>query len=488
MRILLIAPLQEDAGVQNWGAPSLGIIRISDYIRVNLPEINIEVFDSQVDLYDPIDKWILSKFDIVGISLLHYTLKNTLEFINKWKKVHPESLIVVGGNEAAANYQDIFDKSPTDIAVLAEGEDTFLNIVRWKMGEKRIEDISGIIFRKYAEPITDDKLWDYWVEVDFSKHRYPEYWNQMASLYEKPDYEKIRYVRLLNSSHCQRKCTFCSLSSVRTIACGRVVRPASLRGWQIMELVHKVYKQMPDVRTLYFCTDDVFYPKKKDFLDFIDLYKKSGYDYRILIQTSTLSIEEEDFAKLKEINCQHITLGIENCSDKIRDSLGKHQDSKKIENIIKWGKKYGNQVYYLIILIPPESTMKDLWENYSTITRWIEQGVQISVEPFIYVYKGTPLYEDIRYNFMYEKQEIEGTKHFLKNPTLIIPNDPDVRSLSFEFLEKKDAFIEKKFNDKSHGHKFKGETGPILVELLGELLKQKDFCCERFLLMEGVSS
>ena len=487
MKILLVAPLQKDAGVQNWGAPSLGIIRIIDYTRSHLPEVNIETFDYQVDLFDPVERWISSEFDIVGISLLHYTLKNTLEFINKWKKVHPESLIVVGGNEAAANYQDIFDKSPVDIAVLAEGEATFLDIVRWKMGERKLEDISGIVYRKYAEPITDAKLWDYWKDVDFSKHRYSDYWDQLASLYEKPDYEKIKYVRLLNTSHCQRKCTFCSLSTVRTIACGKTIKPASLKGWQIMELVHKVNEQLPNVRTIYFCADDVFYPKKRDFLDFIDLYKKSGYGYRILIQTSTFSIEEEDFPKLKEINCQHITLGIENCSDRIRNSLGKHQSSKKIEKIIEWGRKYGIQIYYLIILIPPESTMEDLWENYDIITKWIEHGVQISVEPFVYVYRGTPLYEDIKYNFMYERRKIEGTNYSLKDATLIVPNDPEVRALSLEFLEKKDAFINEKFGYKSHGHKFKGETGPILIELLRELLKQKDPCRKCFSLTEEVS-
>ena len=470
MKILFCSPLSSESGILNWGAPSLGIIRVASYVKHHLSETELLFFDPQVDGFDPMEKWVNEQIDIVGISLLHYTLLNTLEFINRWKRIHPESLVIIGGNEAAANYQDVFDKSPADIAVLAEGEETFLDIIKWKQGEKRLEDVHGIVYRKYAEPIMDDVLWSYWKEVDFSQYRYQDYWHQIASLYQDPSYEKINYVRLITTSHCHRHCVFCSLASARDIACGQFVKPASLKGWQIMELIHKIHDQLPEVRTLYFCSDDVFYPRKKDFLDFIDLYSKSNYKYRILIQTSSLSIQEEDFQKLKDINCQHITLGVENCSDRMRDSLGKHQDSDKIERIIEWGKKYGIQIYYLIILIPPDSTIEDLVINYEVLNRWLSAGVQISIEPVVYCYRGTPLYEE-DYRFLYERKKIKGTNLYLKDPLYVLPKDPAVRLLTLKFKERQEEFIKEKFKNLSHQHKFKGETAPILVELLGELLK-----------------
>ena len=471
MKILFCSPLSYNPEL-NWGAPSLGIIRIAGYIKHYLPRIKLLFFDPQIDSFNPVKRWTDERIDIVGISLLHYTLLNTLEFINQWKKIHPESLIVIGGNEAAANYQDIFDKSPADIAVLAEGEETFLDIIKWRRGEKKLEDIPGIVYRKYAKPIDDNALWNYWSKVDFSQYRYQDYWRQIASLYKEPPYEKINYVRLITTSHCQRHCTFCSLAFVRNIACGKFVKPASLKGWQIMELVNKIHKQLPDVRTLYFCSDDVFYPKKDDFLDFIGLYKESGFNYRILIQTSSYSIQEQDFPKLKEINCQHITIGVENCSIRIRATLGKYQDQQKIEDIITWSKKYGIQLYYLIILIPPESTLEDLRINYETLKRWFSLGVQVSVEPVVYSYRGTPLYEDPNYQFLYEKKGIKGTNLCLKDPIYILPKDPMVRELTLEFKKRQEGFIEERFEDLSHQHKFKGETGPILLDLLGELLKK----------------
>jgi hypothetical protein len=471
MKILLSGPIQEDAEIQNWGAPCLGVIRISEFIRNYIPGVEVVVYDSQIDNFDPIEKWKEEKIDVLGVSLLHYTLFDTLVFLKQWKALHPETLIVVGGNEAGANYQDIFDKSPTDIAVTAEGEETFADIIRWKLGEKKLEDIDGIIFRKYAKPITNDALWKSWEKVDFSRYRYPEYWKQIASLYKEPNYEVINYIRLMTISHCQRSCSFCSLSTVRNIACGKKVKPAVLSGCQIMKMIDKVHFQLPEVRTIYFCTDDVYYPTRQPFIDFIELYKLSGYDYRVLIQTSTFSLREEDFPMLKSINCQHITIGFENCSSKVRDSLCKHQQQEKMEQIIQWGKKYGIQIYILIILMPPEAMIDDLKINYETISRWtMQEGVQVSVEPVMYPYRGAPIFEQGG-DFHYETRKKEGVEY--KDAKFIFPSDPETKALCKELLEKRDSFIEQYLKDSASGHRHKGNTGVAIVSLLGELLKKR---------------
>jgi radical SAM superfamily enzyme YgiQ (UPF0313 family) len=471
IRVLLSAPIQKDAQIQNWGAPCLGIIRIAEYVRKNCNEVEILFYDPQIDHFDPIETWKDEKIDILGLSLLHYTLFDSLVFINNFKKIHPETLIVVGGNEAGANYQDLFDKAPVDIAVTAEGEDTFVDIINWKLGRIKLEDIEGIIYRKYAKPIKKESLWRYWRSVDFSLYRYQEYWNTIASLYENPDYEKINYVRIMTTSHCQRACSFCSLANVRSSACGQKVDAIALSGAQIMQLIHKVHTQLPTVRTIYFCTDDVFYPQRQNFLDFIELYKESGYDYRILIQTSTYSIKPEDFPILKSINCQHITIGFENCSESVRKSLKKPQKKEKIEEIISLGKEHGIQIYVLIMLMPPETTMEDLKENYETLSKWVlEDGVQISVEPVIYPYRGTDIFEE-GHTIHYEIEKRDGIEY--RDAKYILPDDIVVRDLCEEMIAQREEFVATYFKDLPHQHMFKGATGVALVSLLGKLLKER---------------
>lgn len=472
MNIVFMAPIDNEAGVHNWGAPSLGLIRIIDYIKKKLPCVKIETFDTQVDDFDPIDRWKGKHVDILGISLLHYTLFNSMGVIHAWKKIHPESLIVVGGNEAGANYQQIFENCPADIAITAEGEDTMLQIIMWLWGGKRLEDIQGIVFRNYAAPITDSKLWEYWKYVDFSKHRYQDYWDQIEKLYEKPDYEKIRYVRLMTTSHCMRNCSFCSLAKIRNFACGKRVKPAMLTGEQIMQLVDKIHIQLPTVRTIYYVSDDVFYPDPKHFLDFCKLYKESGYDYRILIQTSSYSLEYWHFPLLKEINCQHITIGVENASERMRAEFNKPQDSEKLEKFIGLGKRYNISIYYLIILIPPAATVEDLLINYHKISKWIDQGVAISIEPLIYSYKGTPVYDDIRFNSSRVKRTIPGTNIKVTDSEYILPNDPIVRKIALEMVNRKEKYIDEYFKSLPTGHKFKGLTSKPILLLLKQLLQE----------------
>ena len=477
MKILFVAPLDNEGNIHNWGAPSLAIVRIVSYLKHHLQDNDIEylIYENQIDDFDPIEKWQNDKIELCGISTLHYTNVATFEFVQRWRKTHPESFIFIGGNEAGANYQDIFDKCPIDAAVTAEGEDTTLDLIKWKFGEKKFEEINGIVYRKYAKPITEDKFWEYWRYVDFSQFRYPKFWEKTAALFDHPNYAEIYCIRLTPSSHCQRSCTFCSLNFVRNIACGRSTPPVSLQGWQIMQLIHNIKQQLPDTRTLYFCGDDIFYPNRRYFEDFVELYEKSGYDYRILVQTSSYSLQENDFRLLQRIGCVHISVGVENVSKSVQRSLKKPQDMEKIERIIELSKQYGIKIYYLIILIPPASTMEDLRLNYETITRWIDQGVGISIMPVIYAYRGMPLFEDNHYQIQYQTKQIADTKQIYNDPYYVLPNDPKVRALTLEFIEREWDYVNKAYEDKDNKLKFKGGTAPLLLKLLGELLEKYNY-------------
>ena len=53
MKILLIAPLQDDANCQNWGAPHLGFMRIDSYLKSKISDLDITIFDPQIDKYNP---------------------------------------------------------------------------------------------------------------------------------------------------------------------------------------------------------------------------------------------------------------------------------------------------------------------------------------------------------------------------------------------------------------------------------------------------
>lgn len=474
LKILLVAPLQEDAHIQNFSAPPAGLYRIKFFAeQVDYTEpIHISIFDRVVDDYDPIEKYKDEKIDILGVSVLHYTLVNTISFITKWKKLHPESLIICGNFEAFENSQELLDKCPVDIIVLGEGEITFVNIIRWKLRQVSLEDIDGIIFRKYQKNIDEEDYSNFYSTLDFSKMRYSDYWDKLARLYENPDYDKINTIRLHPLNFCNLNCRFCSISNTRKLVCGKNVKPSMLSGKDIFSLVDRAAKQLPELKTVYFSDDNsLFY--KENFKEFAELYKEAGYTFRILIQTHSAWLDEDIFKILKDIGCVHITVGVENASSRIRKILGKSQSDEHIEQIIEWGKKYNIHIYYLIILIPPESTIEDLRINRDKIKEWIDSGIEVSIEPTIMVYKNTKYWnDDFECNYVIKK--IPDTEYTIKHPLWLIPKDLLVKKIAIELMEQKDNYINEYFKSLPTGHMFKGSTSIAYWELLDKLLKKYD--------------
>ncbi len=482
MRILLCSPLDKGLGnVQNWGAPSLAIMRLTGYLRKYEPGHEIETYDPNIDKWNPHEAFRGMPVDILGISVMHFTLIETIGFIHQWKKEHPESLIICGGIEVSGNSQQILDNAPVDILVLGEGEEPLRGIVQWREGKRTLDQIPGIIWRKYSKPSTDHEYAVSWNAIDFSTGRYEEYWASSKMQYPDshwPEMERrIKHVRLLNSSLCCKRCTYCSLRLAQQNNQGKVVTPATLKGEQIYGLVRRVIHQVPDVGCIYFVTDDVFFPRKDNFHDFIKRYTEwMGYDQkprgiRFMIQTSVSSLEETDFLALKSINTWRITLGVENCSRRIRESLCKYQDDEKIERIIGWAKQYGIDLYMLFMLFPPESTLTDLWINYHGIKRYADMGVNVSVEPCIYAYRGTPIFDQL-YDIHYELYQVPGTSIQIKDAKWILPRDETVRRLMFEFKTVEDHYVNMQMPEIKH--RTKGQTGILLVQLLGELLEKYD--------------
>ena len=213
--LLLIAPLDPKGKQNNWPNPSLGILRLASYLRKNFPKWNILIHDIQID-GDDFSKY-LTPIDICGISVLHESLINTINFINNWHKRFPETVLIAGGIEAATNYQDIFDYSPCNFVVLGQGEEPLADIMRWYEGKKHLEDIDGIIcdcslrlksgasrdqnpkyyspstrvlnslkilsqteersqgqfiYKKIPKRISNEQYWDYWNTMNFDPNYY----------------------------------------------------------------------------------------------------------------------------------------------------------------------------------------------------------------------------------------------------------------------------------------------------------------------------
>ncbi len=461
--VLLISPITKvHSGVHSFGIPALGIHRIASYLRYY--GYTVDVYDCNLTRKPFVEIYKDRHFGIIGISILNITLIDSLTFIKKLRILYPEVMIIAGGIEATLNYQTIIDNSPVDAVCLGEGEEPMLEICRGNP----LGLIDGLVVKNYAKPITNESLWQYWDKIDFRNMGYQEYWEFNRKLYDKDEGNWLTWplVRLVSSSHCRRSCSFCSVRLWHEQSCGQNAPVAYLSPSQIAMLLTQVREQLPETKIIYFVDDDLLVTRKRAY-ELVPILAEFPFNY--LIQTHTSKLTEDIVKKFSEVGVMQITCGVENCSEHVRKSLNKPQDEQKIEDIILWCDKYGIRCYYLIILFTGQTRMEDLWINHRTLTRWITQGAIVSIEPFEMLYRGSLDY-DSDYDREFSVDQVNGRN--LRQPTIILPKDPQVRRLMMEFRERWPEFKEWKAEEEGERHFYKGATGKWMVALLGELLEE----------------
>jgi radical SAM superfamily enzyme YgiQ (UPF0313 family) len=464
-KVVLISPITKVfAGVTNIACPALSVWRMAAYLKKHT-SADIEVWDADLEPLT-IEAWRTrypDGVDMIGISVLNDTLINTIEFLNKLGK--SRAFVVCGGAEATLNYQEIFDRSNVpDAVVLGEGEKVMGILINGREGIYDYADILGLILRKHAEPITNDDLWKLWEPIDFSVMGYEKYWKRTTAMYNDPakGYDYWASVRLVTSTHCPRNCSFCSVTLTHDRACGKKVAPAFLSAQQIGILIDRIKRQVPTVKMIYFCEDDILLNATRT-RELIPIMKASGLKF--MIQTFANRLTDPLVEALADAGCFHITCGVESPIPRIREAFGKPQSQVHLESIIEWCAKYKVECYYLIILFAPYITYAELIEAVQILQTWRKLGVILSVEANCRAYRGTRLW-DSDYDFTHRQTELEsGT---MRIPDYIYPKDIRVRYVMDLFNSGWPEYKTRAMAGRSH--EFKGATGSLIIDYVAELL------------------
>jgi len=429
----------------------------------------VEVYDCNLHAPEQLDALLGRPWDIIGISILADTLRLTLEMFIRVRREQPNALLVAGGPEATLNYQDIFDLSDADVAVLAEGERPILEMA----DGKPLCDIPGVIHRRRAMPVTNQAMWDYYRDLDWAAMGWPEYWEKNETLGDAKGKNKV--VRIVTTTHCNRKgCSFCSVVRIREFACGHRVAPAFLDGKHVEATIERILTQLPEATHIYFM-DDTFLPVPSRIGEFCDALARFKGRVKFMVQTDTDRVTREVVRRLADAGVVHVSCGVESCSARLRKIVGKPQNEQRIEDIIGWCKEFGVQCYYLIILFVPESTMEDLRINYRTLTRWQDEGtVSVSVMPYMIPYRGSNMWYST-HEFAYRTFTLSNGK-VLKQPYMIYPSDPTVRAVMEKFRERSPEYIERMNREQGHSRQSKNYTGKVYIQLLGDLLREGGYC------------
>lgn len=374
-------------------------------------------------------------WDMIGFSCLEATIEYDIARIHEVKRLKPNILLVAGGTGASLNYQTLFEKSPLDIVILAEGEVPMLEICN----DVYLQEIDGIVFRKYAKVLNQEKWEDIRKDLNVETMIADKYWKRTASLYETPDLNEVNTFRIFTQNYCNMNCAFCTLTNQRKYSCGKTSPVLSLAPPHVISLIRKIAGAYPDVRRIFIVDDDTFLLPKRtiELCNEIISAKERGDipDYLGFICLTNINrLNEENLPLIAKAGFKILSIGVESTSQRVLDSYNKKQTVEQIFRTTELILKHGIKPYYTLIMFSPYGTVEDLITDLHGFRRIANMGAGLSLEQYLIPLHGTRFWEKgIRQRI--RECKIEGTNLSIYKGFAWLPEDPQAMEI-FEVFEK----------------------------------------------------
>ncbi len=345
----------------NAADPPLGLAYIASYIRKYGSFNNTIIIDRE----DPMRRLLKEKPDIVGISAMTHEFTGAKILAEKIKK-ELEVPAIIGGHHISMLSNHLIN-SKFDIAVLGEGEQTTLELIRLyeKKGAFESDDlkrIKGIAFKDGGRIIETERrpLIENLDTIPFPARdllKMKEFYINLKSVCTQFGI----YAQMLTSRGCPYNCVFCSTaafwSKSRFHSADYVVR-------EMKELYEK-YKM--DGIMIY---DDLFIADRKRVEEIVKLMKQEGLNKKLyfFIGARANLIDNKMCSLLKEMNARQVGFGLESGSEKILKYLkGGNVTVEQNRNAISLCKKAGIKTRGCFIIGSPGETEEDLKQTLSLV-------------------------------------------------------------------------------------------------------------------------
>lgn len=305
--------------------------------------------------------------EIYAVSFTSFTALRTYRLINTIKQEFPSVLIVCGGPHATHAPNEVLQKSATDICVIGEGEQTFLEIVvNYRNIENKRASIKGIAFKEDGKVI---KTATRELISDLDNIPFP-----LRSLVNNDDYCGLTYSRarpnteMVVTRGCPQRCVFCA-NPVFRLESGPLFRSRSPKN--IAEEARELY--MMGYREIYIHSDEL--NVKLDWsigvcrelanLGFKDLYFQCNM--------RVLPMSEELAYWMKKANFWLVRIGLETTSNRVLTGIMKKMTFDNTEKACVTLRSKGIKILAFTMLF-------NYWEENGKLQHETLQEVQKTIK------------------------------------------------------------------------------------------------------------
>jgi radical SAM superfamily enzyme YgiQ (UPF0313 family) len=453
--VLLIGPYDPNCGEYTFLAPPLGVWRLAGVLQS--AGIETKVFDPNCCREPPqraLERELFGgAWDVVGVSTTGMTLRFDLELAHIVRRVAPKALIVAGGMEATFRPELMFELGPFDMVVLGEGERPLLELVSRLRAGQPLNGITGTAERPRDGKIMSlpqralnrDELRDAIYSTPYEKMPYEEYWQRLEAAYRvgalpskaarEAHLAEIRSVRLITLNYCPMGCTFCSATNFLHEAQGNVAAVARLEADECLTMIERIVSAHPRVRTIIF-QDDIFtFTRDRRILPLCEgiiAWKSSGRIPENLQFISTNRIDAmstERLTAMRSAGFRVLGFGIESFSPRVLGEFNKAQIHRHIEPMLSAALATGMTPFLDLILSSPRAALEDVALTLREAYRWLRQGCEIGMYPYVIPFSGAALARDAALlpHTHYAHRQVAGTNVGWQQPVKILPIDPIVK-------------------------------------------------------------
>lgn len=343
MKIALIS-----GNYEKQGFPPLGVLYLAAYLRKEVPETIIDVYD----VFPEITHLLEKNYDIIGLSAMSYQYPVVSVFANNLRAVY-SGIIFLGGVHISLSKEL---PAWADIGIIGEGEQTLAQLVStWKgLNSYVLSNIPGIIFRLKGNVIKTLPRGNI-ENLDNIPYPARDLIDMEAYLKDNNVYGTVigRGTSLMTSRGCSFHCDYCSSSAMwnkmRFASAEYVISE--------IELLENIY------RTEHlWVVDDHFMSNIHRLRKMAELYEQKKLKTKLGINGRIETYTKENSEILQRLGVKAIAFGLETGSDDMLRAV-KHGQKLCIADerrIVEQAVEDGFQVHGMFMLNLPGETRESI--------------------------------------------------------------------------------------------------------------------------------
>lgn len=332
--------------------PPLGLMYLAAYLEKNSNH-EVKILDCELEKIDHAglkEKLNEEKPDIVGITVMTFTLLSAAKAARIAKEVNKNIKIVLGGPHVFIYPEETINLGIADYVVLGEGEETLKELLENLDKPQNLHNIKGLVFKEGGEIINTGQRP---LIKDLDSLPFPARHLLPYKKYNSALSEKSPVTTMFTSRGCPFNCLFCNRPHL-----GKIFRARS--AINVVDEIEKC-KQM-GIEEI-FIYDDTFTVNRQRVVDICREILKRGLDISWDVRARVDTVDADLLSLMKKAGCQRIHYGVEAGTQKILDILRKGITVEKAKKAFQISSDLDISTLAFFMIGSPTETKKDIMET-----------------------------------------------------------------------------------------------------------------------------